>query len=88
MLLTVLHEMNIHLRTSIFCLSCVAIAVAFILLLVASITFQKPVRGSVSRGAEIVWAVIPLVMLSVMLIPVANVFVHQHKDALCLTHIK
>lgn len=69
-----LYFSGIHFRESIFYLSMAIIAVVFVLLIVSLITFQ---RSKSSLGVEMVWAVIPLVMLFVMLVPIVNVLCHH-----------
>ena len=72
-----LHHANVHLRDSVFYLSCVIALIVFIVLIGALISFQK---SKSNFGVEIVWAVIPFVMLFVMMIPVINMFVYQQQD--------
>ena len=74
--------MFFDLRFGIFYLAFVAISVTAILLVVASMTFQKPVNNSTTHQkinwkTDWVWAMIPLMMLLVLLIPVINLFLHQ-----------
>lgn len=76
-------EISFYLRESVFCLSCLTALIIFILLTVAYLTFQKPVfagepKPRSEQHVEIIWAIIPLVILLVMLIPIANVFIHKH----------
>lgn len=78
MLLSFLHTASVHLRTSVFYLASAAIVVSVILLLVASLTFQKSADVAVKHSKihqkdHWLWAVVPFVMLLVMLIPVVNV---------------
>lgn len=65
-----------YLHKSIFYLSGCAEISVFILLIAALIAFQK---SKPNFGIEIVWAVVPFVMLFVMMIPVANMFIYQQQ---------
>ena len=70
-----------HFRADVFYLSIITIFFAFILLLVALMTFKKPAGiehadKSIKRGIEIAWALIPFVMMIVMLIPIINMAGH------------
>ncbi len=69
-----LHEASFHLRASLFYLSCATTLIVFILLIAALITFHKPKSNF---GLEIVWSVIPFVMLFVMLVPIINIFIYR-----------
>lgn len=73
------HQVNAHLRTDVFYLSIVTLFFVFILLLAALLTFKKPVNvdadggnKNIKWGVELVWALIPFVMLFVMLIPIVR----------------
>ena len=68
-----------NLRFGVFYLVFVAIAITVILLVVASATFQKSDNtGAAHHGlADWVWAMIPLMMLLVLLVPIVNLFLHQ-----------
>lgn len=66
-----------HFRVDIFYLSIITIVFVCILLLTALLTFKKPAGiehtdKSIQRGIEIAWALIPLVMIAVMLVPIIN----------------
>lgn len=74
---TWLHHANAHLRESVFYVSSITIILVFILLIVAMIRFQK---RKVNFGLEIVWAVIPFVMLFVMMTPIVNMFIYQSQE--------
>lgn len=76
--LSFLHHANGHLRDYVFYLSSVTACIVFILVIGALIAFQKPKS---IFGAEIVWVMIPFLMLFVMMIPVANIFLYQHHHA-------
>lgn len=76
-LFSFLHHVNVHLRDSIFCLSIATTVIVFILLTVALLTFQKPKS---QLGTEVVWAVIPFVMLFVMMIPIVNLIIYQQQE--------
>lgn len=68
-----LHDLSNHLRTSVMYLTLFGILVSLILLLVTSVTFQRAAATQkFSHAADWVWAVIPLVMIIVLLIPVMN----------------
>lgn len=73
MFLYCLHDLSNHLRTSIAYLTLFGILVSLILLLVTSVTFQRATNTQkFSHAVDWVWAVIPLVMIIVMLIPIVN----------------
>ena len=81
MLLFFLHEISVHLRTSIFYLSGVTLIVVFILSATTLLTFHRlPGANLTNRkinvAAEILWAIIPFMMLIVMLIPIVNMLIY------------
>ena len=74
-----LNTIAAHFRTDVFYLSLITIFFVFILLLTALLTFKKPAgveTVSIKRGVEIVWALIPFVMMVVMLVPIVNMAGH------------
>lgn len=66
--------LGVHLRDFVFYFACSISFLVFATLIAAMIIFQKT---KIHFGVEIIWAVIPFVMLLVMMIPVANMFIYQ-----------
>ncbi|HLB55722.1 MAG TPA: hypothetical protein VJK30_00125 [Coxiellaceae bacterium] len=77
--LSFLDHANAHLRDYVFYLSSITACIVFVLVIGALIAFEKPKS---IFGAELVWVMIPFVMLFVMMIPVMNIFLYQHHHAL------
>jgi hypothetical protein len=65
---------SVHLRDFIFYFVCSISFLVFTTLIASMIIFQKP---KIHFGVEVIWAVIPFVMLLVMMIPVVNIFIYQ-----------
>lgn len=77
-----LHDANDHLRIWLFYLSMATLFSAFVLLFVALITYKKSLHAAgaekkYQRCVELLWAMIPLLMLCVMLIPIVNMVLHS-----------
>lgn len=64
-----LHKSSVHLRDCILYLSSATALIVFIALIIALFIFQK---SKSNFGIEVVWAVVPFVMLFVMMVPVVN----------------
>lgn len=72
-----LHHVNVHLRDYVFYFSCATSLIVFIFLIILFLTFKKQ---KLNLGVDVVWAVIPFIMLFVIMIPVVNMFLYQQPD--------
>ena len=72
------NDLGVHFRDIAFYVVCSIIFIVFAALIASMFVFQK---SKAQLGVDIIWSVIPLVMLLVMMTPIVNMFIYQQPNA-------